>query len=104
MKKTITIITILALATTITACGKQTKAADNSKEYPTMVKITKINPQYDTMVGIDASGEMWQLEGIKDYDVNDYVALIMNDNGTPHYIYDDEIVDMRYCGYAELFN
>lgn len=104
MKKIIAIVTILALATSITACGTQTKAVDTSKEYPTMIKITKLNPQYDTMVGVDANGEMWQLEGIEDYDVDDYVALIMNDYGTPDYLYDDVIVSYRYCGHAALFN
>lgn len=104
MKRTITIVTMLALATTITACGTQTKAIDTSKEYPTMVKVVSVDEKTDTVLTVDANGEMWKFEGVEDYSTGDYVAMIMNDFSTPDYIYDDIIVSTRYCGYAALFN
>lgn len=68
-----------------------------------MVKIVSVDIKHDWVTGVDANGNLWSWDGGEDWSVDDYVALIMNDFCTPDYIYDDEIVDMRYCGYAELF-
>lgn len=49
---------------------------------------------------IDGVGFLWKVnEYPEDYNVGDYVAVIMDDNGTPESIYDDIILDMRATGF-----
>ena len=49
---------------------------------------------------IDGVGFLWKVnEYPEDYNVGDYVAVIMDDNGTPESIYDDIIIDMRASGF-----
>lgn len=49
---------------------------------------------------VDSNGLEWIYEEYpEDYFPGDYVSLIMDDNGTPNYIYDDTILDMRATGF-----
>ena len=49
---------------------------------------------------LDGADLFWKVDQYpEDYLVNDYVAVIMDDNGTPNYIYDDIILDMRATGF-----
>lgn len=43
----------------------------------------------------DVSGHVWAFEGSEDYDINDYVSLIMYNNGTDEVV-DDIIISVRY--------
>lgn len=47
----------------------------------------------------DSNGNAWSFTGIEDYELGDYVSIIMYDNDTPN-IYDDIIVSVRYSGYT----
>lgn len=50
----------------------------------------------------DSIGHEWIYEEYpEDYYPGDYVSLIMDDNGTPNYIYDDVIINMRCSGYYD---
>lgn len=54
------------------------------------------------IIMIDAVGNEWIVDQYpEDYYVGDYIAVIMDDNGTPNSIYDDIIIDMRYSGFYE---
>ena len=49
---------------------------------------------------VDANGNEWSYEEYpEDYYVGDYVAVLMDDNGTPGTIYDDKIIDVRASGF-----
>lgn len=53
---------------------------------------------------VDSNGSEWVYEEYpEDYMPGDFVSLIMDDNGTPNYIYDDVILDMRYSGYHDEY-
>lgn len=51
---------------------------------------------------LDGVNHLWKVnEYPEDYWVGDYVAVIMDDNGTPNYIWDDVIIDMRATGFVQ---
>ena len=92
MKKLI----ITALLTTSMALG----TFSNSKEYPTCGTVVSVNHETDVVVFEDFNGLRWGFKGAEDWMVDDIIAVIMNDQGTET-IFDDEIVDVKYCGYVE---
>ena len=67
--------------------------------YPLTARIVSIDRDGDNVLIATASGVTYAFYGVEDYDVNDYVSIIMNDNGTPS-IYDDIIVSVRYSGFT----
>ena len=69
--------------------------------YPSCGIVTSLETETDSVIYEDPSGNIWDFKGIEDWAVNDVVALIMSDNGTPNYVYDDEPISWRYCGYFE---
>ena len=55
-----------------------------------------------TITLIDGNGNNWVDERYpEDYYVGDYVAVLLDDNGTPNYIYDDIILDLRATGFCD---
>lgn len=49
---------------------------------------------------VDSNGEGWNYEQYpEDYYPGDYVSALMDDNGTPNYIYDDIIIELRATGF-----
>lgn len=36
---------------------------------------------------------------VEDYGIGDHIAVIMDDNGTPHDISDDLVIDSRYTAF-----
>lgn len=68
--------------------------------YPTTVIIREIDHLNDLVVCEDYNGNEWVFEGIEDWNIDDIVSMIMNDMDTEE-IEDDEIIMMRYSGYAE---
>lgn len=51
---------------------------------------------------VDGAGNGWDYEEYpEDYYTGDYVSVLMDDNGTPEYIYDDIIIELRATGFAE---
>lgn len=68
--------------------------------YPASMIVTHVNYEEDTVTIEDFNGQCWVFYGAEDWIVNDICACIMNDMGTD-VIYDDEIVETRYCGWVE---
>ncbi len=65
--------------------------------YPTAGKVVEIDRETDTFTIETFSGQMWIYEGVEDWEVNDYCAMIMDSNDTES-IYDDVISDIKYIG------
>ncbi len=63
-----------------------------------------VNHQADTVTVADCNGTEWQFNGCQDFEEGDLIALIMNDNGTQNYIWDDTVVTARYSGGTKLFD
>ena len=87
---------------------------ENHGIYPTTMIITdtiiydmgteSLEDDEGEIIMIDANGNEWVMyEYPEDYMVGDFVAVIMDDNGTPNSIYDDIILDMRYSGYSDEY-
>lgn len=69
-----------------------------AKEYPTCATVVELDRENDEVVVEDFNGNLWAFEGCEDWAEGDICAMIMNDEGTSE-IYDDTIVQVRYCGY-----
>ena len=69
--------------------------------YPTCGQIISI--EENLVIVEDLSGNAWTFCGSEDWAIGDIVAMIM-DNMNTSTIYDDEIIDIRYCGYLENMN
>lgn len=94
MKKIISIIFVLTI---IIACSVNAFAESNI--YPMAMVVFKINNKTDTVIFKDFNGNLWSYtNGTEDWAVGDLAGIIMYDNNT-EIIYDDIIIDARYCGY-----
>lgn len=99
MKKNL--IAVIALAT-VTASTVPAYAAD-------VPDAPGIYSQTGVVVGLDqfadlvtvqiGSGIQYRFIGCEDYDLNDFVSLLMWDGGTAS-ILDDAVLDARYAGYS----
>lgn len=79
----------------------------NAAIYPHMGEvisvIPKANGEYEVTFA-DGAGRSWSwIDDSGDWFTGDFVATIMDDNGTPETVYDDLVVDAKYVGYAEMF-
>lgn len=94
------ILTIITLITFLN--GKQVhtpREIGDQAIYPRCFCVYEIDREYDILYLYDGTENNWEYEGVEDYCVGDYVCAIMGDNGTPDYIYDDEIIELRYGGF-----
>ena len=98
MKKILVAMLILS-AVSFTSC---LRAAD-STQYAKTAKIIEVNRITDTVTCEDYNGNLWEFTECEDWEVGDVAALLMNNNGTEN-IYDDTIVEVKYCGAFERWN
>jgi len=66
--------------------------------YPMGATVVETDRVSDTVIIEESNGNTWAFQGVEDWAVGDGVACIMHDNGTPKWVYDDIIVDVRYTG------
>lgn len=71
----------------------------NAEQYPKVFMIEEIDYESDSMLLIDCNGFEWEVLEPQDYAEGDYVATIMDDQGTEE-IFDDEIISLRYAGFS----
>jgi len=64
--------------------------------YPNAGRIESVDEKTDTFRIVDDAGDIWEMYGIEDFQVGDYVGMIMDSNGTEETIYDDIILSVRY--------
>ena len=96
MKKAI-LVGLLALTITTPA---------SAAVYPHMGEVISIHPKANgyEITFEDVAGRSWSwIDDDGDWFTGDFVATIMDDNGTTRNCYDDRVVDARYVGYADLF-
>ena len=91
----IAIVVTLILQLLLVVCVACTESA---KEYPTCATVVELDRENDEVVVEDFNGNLWAFDGCEDWAEGDICAMIMNDEGTSE-IYDDTIVQVRYCGY-----
>lgn len=71
-----------------------------TENYPLTTVITCVDYESDVVIAMDFNGNMWEFEGCNDWIEGDVCSMIMNNRGTD-VIYDDVIIDMKYCGWVE---
>lgn len=89
--KILIVLIVLAVVVTMFTSGK-----NQSNVYPLAVRVDSFNQAEDTVSFVDGAGNEWKIYGIEDWMLGDVAALLMDDNGTPEYIYDDSIILAQY--------
>lgn len=97
LTKTQTLFIIISLATiaafTDLSFAKLYNANQISHLYPLSTTVTEIKS--DTVTVEDSNGNLWEFDGVEDWQVGDCCALIMHDNSTSE-IMDDKIISAKY--------
>lgn len=78
----------------------------NATIYPHMGEVTAVHPKANgyEITFTDGAGRSYSwIDDSGDWFIGDFVATIMDDNGTPETVYDDIVVDTKYAGYLDLF-
>lgn len=69
-----------------------------NKVYPKAMQVIELNYDTNEIVCIDSNNFKWIFLGIEDYEINDLVVCIMDNNCTQE-IFDDSILSVQYSGY-----
>lgn len=67
--------------------------------YALTTQVVEIDRDAGIVTVEDANGNLWEFEGVEDWEVGDCASMIMSDNGTDT-IFDDEILDIRYSNWT----
>lgn len=67
--------------------------------YPKTTFVEFIDKANDVVFCSDMNGDMWAFDGCEGWQHDDICSMIMDDNGTEDYIYDDEIIVVKYDGH-----
>ena len=70
---------------------------------PDIGLVTAIDEEQDLVYITTIDGNVWMYEGIEDLMVGDILAIIFDTMGTD-VIFDDQIIQIRYCGYIGWCN
>ena len=65
--------------------------------YPKTLVVTETDTARDVVVCEDYNGNVWEFEGVEDWETGDIVSAIMDSKGTEE-VHDDEFVVCRYGG------
>lgn len=87
---------LFLIAAMIISLSTETKHVANI--YPATMEVVALERETDTVVIEDSNGFQFAFYGIEDYNVNDFVSVLLSDNGTVE-ITDDIILDVDYSGY-----
>jgi len=74
-------------------------ASSSAEYYPRTALVTSLDYTTDCVIATDWAGIEWEFTGIEDWQINDLVSMMMDDNNTPNTIYDDIIVKALYGGF-----
>lgn len=66
--------------------------------YPRTAFVTSFDYTTDCVIVTDWAGMEWAFIGIEDWQIDDIVSMMMDDNNTPDSIYDDIIIKTLYGG------
>ena len=94
MKKIWKTLVLLLLIANLFAVFWSGKA--ESEVYPLAVRVDALDQQRDVVRFADGAGIAWEIVGIEDWQIGDVAALLMDDSGTPDFVFDDRIVEARY--------
>ena len=99
IRKLLTSLVCTGIATLSPIAATETTIPQYSL-YPTCGVVSELNEANDLVIFTDFNGNEWSFKGIEDWAEGDIVSAIMSDNCTPESIYDDIVVQTRYCGWV----
>ena len=94
------LIALAAIVLILSIPAPKSYAKAKESIYPNAGIVIELDEPNDLVYFRTFNGQEWCFEGIEDWQIGDYIAVIFSDKGTDT-IYDDEIVKVRYIGYAE---
>ena len=94
MKKIANVVLVIALAAILIKIGMMIAPQEIDQVYPRVAYIIEINEDEGWMILRDYAGLEWKAD-VEDFWYGEYVAMMMHDNGTPYWIYDDIILTIR---------
>lgn len=95
MKKLTSIITIISI---MAGSSGNTFFKAYEDVYPETAIVTETDLETDLVTVETLNGNLFQFEGIEDYQTGDIVSMIMDSNKTPE-VTDDIILSVKYSGY-----
>lgn len=73
---------------------------DERDLYSLTTVVCDFDYENDLVYCEDFNGEVWCFEGIEDWVLGDIASFVMYNHKTP-IIYDDEIINVKYCGWFD---
>ena len=106
MKKVVTIATAITVIILISCSMIMLAWADpiltpSNYLYPRTAVVREIDYEQGIIIIEDFEGLFWEFESKEEWSEHYIVSLLMSDNGTPEYIYDDEIIIACYGGWID---
>ena len=93
------VTTALTLTATHVANTTNTKPIEHDT-YPTAMVVCDVDHNTDTVTAQTWTGIVYKWYGVEDWMEGDIAACIMDDNGTPNTVFDDQIIETRYVGWV----
>ena len=93
------LIIVLAIYGTWLGVAFARGSVERERQYPTTMIVRNIDTANDLVRMSTASGHIYEMYGVEDYNIGDAVALIMSNNGTADDVTDDIIVQAQYSGF-----
>lgn len=96
------ILLFISIITLIIGVHIDKQLLENEHEvYLLTAKIVVLDEVNNKVICKDGAGNIWSFYDIEDWQENDFVSLLMDDNGTKETIYDDIITMTLYAGNFE---
>ena len=97
MKKIICTVLALVCVITLMGCVKTAETEPSCTTYTkTSCKVYDVFRYGDEVAIIDEDGNVWTfVDSAFNKSIGDECVLVMHNNGTPHYIYDDIILEIQ---------
>ena len=83
--------------TALVGCTERNETNEKGNWYPMAGEVIGVNNETDVVTICNRNGVKYSFYGTEDYAEGDFVAVIMDDNGTPG-IYDDTVIMAYYQG------
>ena len=93
MKKLIAILLVLAILLPVGGMAERI--------YYRFANVIDLEYLDDIVTADDGLGNLWEFYGVDYFEYGDLIIMLMSDNGTPDYIYDDYVLN-AYAYYGDL--
>ena len=102
MKKLISVVVVFTILFSIILPADPARAEDlafrliSEHTYGKLCKVAGFDFNEDLVLFLDWNGQIWEWDGIEDWEIGDFASMVFFDNLTPNTIYDDIILSASY--------